>query len=290
MTEAESDFSDFTIAIVGLGLMGGSLALALKRSTAATIIGVDNRQVAVRRALEKNAIDCAVDFQTAAQEAQLIVLATPVSTILKILEEQGDQFQNDTIVVDLGSTKQEILSAMDKLPEGVQPIGGHPMCGKELSGILAADPDLYNGAIFPLIPLARTSQSTSELLQNLIQRIGATPLLFDAERHDRLVGAISHLPYLVSVSLIMAAADIASEDSLAWSLAASGLRDTTRLAGSNIQMMRDIILTNRENISEMLHRFQNYWDQLIELVESGNEEELTQTLTRAYQDRHGLRP
>lgn len=270
--------------------MGGSLALALKRSTAATIIGVDNRQVAVQRALEKNAIDRAVDFQTAAQEAQLIVLATPVSTILKILEEQGDQFQNDTIVTDLGSTKREILHAMEKLPKGVQPIGGHPMCGKEFSGILAADPDLYNQAIFPLIPLARTSQSTVEILQNLVQRIGATSLLINAQRHDRLVGAISHVPYLVSVSLIMAAADVASEDSFAWSLAASGLRDTTRLAGSNIEMMRDIIITNRENISEMLHRFQGYWDQLTELVESGNEEELTKIFTRAYQDRHGLSP
>jgi len=288
--QTESDFRDFTIAIIGLGLMGGSLALAIKRSTAATIIGVDNRQVAVQRALEKKAIDRSVDFGFATQEADLIVLATPVSTILKMLEEQAEEFQQDTIVFDLGSTKQEILAAMEKLPEGVEPIGGHPMCGKELSGMLAADPDLYDGAIFPLVPLERTSQATVELLQNLIQRIGATPLLLDAQRHDRLVGAISHLPYLVSVSLIMSAADIASEDSLAWSLAASGLRDTSRLAGSNIQMMRDIILTNRENISEMLHRFQGYWDQLTELVESGTEEELTQTLTRAYQDRHGLSP
>lgn len=288
--QTESDFRDFTIAIIGLGLMGGSLALAIKRSTAATIIGVDNRQVAVQRALEKKAIDRSVDFGLATREADLIVLATPVSTILKMLEEQAEEFQQDTIVFDLGSTKQEILAAMEKLPEGVEPIGGHPMCGKELSGMLAADPDLYDGAIFPLVPLERTSQATVELLQNLIQRIGATPLLLDAQRHDRLVGAISHLPYLVSVSLIMSAADIASEDSLAWSLAASGLRDTSRLAGSNIQMMRDIILTNRENISEMLHRFQGYWDQLTELVESGTEEELTQTLTRAYQDRHGLSP
>ncbi len=290
MTQAEADFSELTIAIVGLGLMGGSMALALKNYTKANVIGVDNRRIAVQRALEKSAIDQGVDLNTAIREAQLIILATPVSTILKILEEQGANFKQGTIIFDLGSTKQKILNAMDQLPDNVEPIGGHPMCGKELSGIYAADPELYHDAIFPLVPLDRTSQKTIDLLQNLIQQIGATPLLMDAERHDHLVGAISHLPYLVSVSLIMTAADIAKDDALAWSLAASGLRDTSRLAGSNIEMMCDIIATNRENISEMLHRFQEYWKEIIESVENGSVEELTQIITRAYQDRHGLSP
>jgi len=189
----------------------------------------------------------------------------------------------------LGSTKARIVQAMEALPPHIQAIGGHPMCGKEVSGIKAAEPDLYERSTFVLTPLRqssgqalqRTSAQALALAQELVKAVGARPLVMDAERHDRLVAAISHLPYLLSVGLVATAQEIATEDELVWELAASGFRDTTRLAASDVTMMLDILLTNRQTVGEMLSRFARQLDAIAHLLEADDEQALKLKLQKS---------
>lgn len=293
MDEQEDGFchlKDASFTIIGLGLMGGSFGLALKaRGIGRRVWGVDRRATVIDRALELGAIDGGTTAATAGvAEADIVVLATPVRAIIELLEHIGPHLKAGCLVMDLGSTKSDIVKAMTCLPAGVEPVGGHPMCGKEVAGIWAAEASLYEGAVFPLTPLERTSPAALALAERLVESIGATPVVIDARRHDRLVAAISHLPYLTAVMLVSAAAEVAAEDALAWPLAASGFRDTSRLAASDVTMMHDILATNRDHIGEMLHRYRRHLNQLIELVENGHEDELRKTLEQAWQDRYSV--
>lgn len=295
MTEQEDSFSrlrDASFTIIGLGLMGGSLALALReRGIGRRIWGVNRRTSVIDRALELGAIDGGTpDAIEGVADADIVVLATPVRTIIRLLQQIGPHLKAGCLVLDLGSTKSHIVQAMASLPAGVEPVGGHPMCGKEVAGIWAAEASLYEGAIFPLTPLERTGPEALALAECLVESIGATPVVIDARRHDRLVAAISHLPYLTAVTLVAAAAEVADEDPLAWPLAASGFRDTSRLAASDVTMMYDILLTNREFVGEMLHRYRRHLERIIDLVENGRDEELRAVLEQAWQDRHGVVP
>ncbi len=293
MADQEDNFTrlaDASFTIIGLGLMGGSLGLALKeRGIGRRVWGVNRRQTVIDRAVELGAIDGGTtDAVAGVADADIVVLATPVRTIIDLLQQIGPHLKAGCLVMDLGSTKSDIVQAMTCLPAGAEPVGGHPMCGKEVAGIWAAEASLYEGAIFPLTPLERTSPVALALAERLVESIGATPVVIDASRHDRLVAAISHLPYLTAVMLVAAAAEVAEEDALAWPLAASGFRDTSRLAASDVTMMHDILVTNREHVGEMLHRYRRHLERLIALVENGHEDGLRETLEQAWQDRYSV--
>jgi prephenate dehydrogenase len=206
-----------------------------------------------------------------AAEADIIVLATPVNVILAQIDElarlarQG-LLRDGVIVADMGSTKAQICDALERLPAGVQPIGAHPMCGKESSGLDVAEAALYRGAPFVLCPLPRTTSQTVTLVRSLAEAVGAFPLEMDPVRHDRLAAAISHVPYLASLATFAAANDVAQADPMAWRLAAGGFRSTTRLAGSDDQMMADILLSNREPVLEQLDHLQRHLARLAALL------------------------
>lgn len=267
---------DARVAIVGLGLMGGSLAGALKkRGACREVWGVARREETIREALRRGFIDGGTcDLAEGVEQADLIVLATPARTILELIPQVGSLAPPGCLLMDLGSTKARIVQAMEALPPHVQAVGGHPMCGKEASGIAAAEADLYAGATFVLTLLQRTSAEALVLAQELVEAVGARPLVMNAERHDRLVAAISHLPYLLSVGLVATAEEIAAEDELVWELAASGFRDTSRLAASDATMMLDILLTNRQTVGEMLSRFVRQLDAIADLLEVDDEQAL----------------
>lgn len=267
---------DARVAIVGLGLMGGSLAGALKkRGACREVWGVARREETIREALRRGFIDGGTcDLAEGVEQADLIVLATPARTILELIPQVGSLAPPGCLLMDLGSTKARIVQAMEALPPHVQAVGGHPMCGKEASGIAAAEADLYAGATFVLTLLQRTSAEALVLAQEMVEAVGARPLVMNAERHDRLVAAISHLPYLLSVGLVATAEEIAAEDELVWELAASGFRDTSRLAASDATMMLDILLTNRQTVGEMLSRFVRQLDAIADLLEVDDEQAL----------------
>jgi len=259
------------VAVVGLGLMGGSLAGAL-RGRCRAVVGVARRTETIEAALARGLVDRGTaDLASGVRQADVVILATPARAILHTLDEIGPLLPEGCLLMDLGSTKAQIVARMAALPGHVQPLGGHPMCGKEVSGIEAADPALYQGHIFVLTPLARTSEAALVQGCALVEAIGGRPLILPPERHDRLVAVVSHLPYLLACALVGTAEATASIDPLVWGVAASGFRDTSRLAASDVTMMLDILLTNREPVLEALEDCAGQLRDLARLVDSGDE-------------------
>lgn len=247
------------ITIVGCGLIGGSLALALRRAGFTGRITASGGVRGPLLALERGIID-AVEESFARGEtctADLVYLAAPIGAILDFLYTRGPLLVPGALVTDAGSTKTEICRiARQSLPAGVHFIGGHPMAGSESTGVEYARADLFDRAVYAIAADQDTDPGQLERMLSLIAAIGARALLIDPSAHDRAVALISHLPQLVSTTL----ATLLGEETdgrvaprtLAQDLAAGGWRDTTRLAGSAWSVWRDILLTNPSNISAAL--------------------------------------
>ena len=273
-----SELAVAQVAVVGLGLMGGSLAGAL-RGRCRQIIGVARRPETIEAALAGGLIDRGTtDLGEGVHQAQVVVLATPVRAILRQLPLIGPLLPAGCLLLDLGSTKARIVAEMARLPDHVQPLGGHPMCGKEVSGIEAADTALYQGRTFILCPLPRTAPAALELGHALVRAVGAHPLVLEPARQDHLVGTVSHLPYLLACALVSTADATTSADPAAWEIVAGGFRDTSRVAGSDVTMMVDILLTNPEEVLKALAVYQEQLGKLARLVERGDEEAMGATL------------
>jgi prephenate dehydrogenase len=248
--------SEATVAIYGLGLMGGSLALAL-RGKCRHVVGVVRRPEAARKAVDVGAVEEATcDLAAAAAHADIVVLATPVRDIVATIPLAADAMRPGTLLMDLGSTKREVVAAMDSMSHEILAVGGHPMCGKEAGGLDSADDTLFRGATFVLTPTAHTTGEALALATELAEATGACPIILDAERHDRAVAVVSHLPYLLAAALVHAEARSYLQDPVVQALAASGFRDTTRLASSQVDMMLDILLTNRDAVTRALDLFE----------------------------------
>jgi prephenate dehydrogenase len=280
---------DARVAIVGLGLMGGSLALALRARNACKEILVVERDADVRaQAISRGVADRASADLSFVAQAEIIVLATPVRTIIMQLPQVGERARAGAMVIDLGSTKREIARAMEALPPDVQPIGGHPMCGKEVAGFDAADANLFRGAVFVLTPLARTSPQTLARARSIIDAVGARPLILEPARHDKIVAATSHLPFVLAAMLMTAADDLARDDELVFTLAASGFRDTSRLAASDTPMMSDVLLTNREDVARVMREYARQMSTFADVIERGDEATLRAVLENAAMKRRAL--
>lgn len=277
--KGEARVSDVQVTVVGLGLMGSSLAGAL-RGRCRTVVGVARRLETVEEALVRGLVDRATtDVADGVRDADVVVLATPVRVIIRQIPEIGPLLPEGCLLMDLGSTKAQIVRAMADLPPHVQPLGGHPMCGKERSGIKVADPALYQGRTFILSPLPRTSQAALALGEALVRAASAKPLVIEADRQDFLVATISHLPYLLACALVSTADSTTSPDPLVWKIVAGGFRDTSRVAGSDVTMMMDILLTNRRKVGEALDACMSQMQKLASLVREGDEETLRATLS-----------
>ena len=270
--------------------MGGSLALALQAGNLCReVVALVRRDEAAREAEAMGVVDQATaDPAEALSRANLVVFSTPVRVIVRQLEAYGPYFGPGTIITDMGSTKQEIVRAMAALPEGVFPLGSHPMCGKEQAGLGAAEATLFTGAPWILTPLERTPPEASDLVKELAVAIGAKTKILPAERHDRIVAAISHLPYTMAVALMLAAQTVAEDDPDVWAVAASGFRDTSRVAASDVTMMLDILLTNRESVGQVMKIAQEHLDRLARAIESGDEAGLRALMEQATTQRRSL--
>lgn len=278
------------VAVVGVGLMGASLAAALS-GRCRTVSGLARRTESVEEAVGRGFIDRGTtDPEEVLPEADIVVLATPVRTILRQIDEYGSLLPNGCLLIDLGSTKREVLEAMIRLPKGVQPLGGHPMCGKERSGLAAADPELYRGCTFILSPLERTSREALELGRSLISAVGGRPIVLDAARQDHLAATLSHLPYLLACSLVRTADTLTSADPAAWEIVAGGYRDTSRVAGSDVRMMLDILTTNRREVLGSAAVCRDQLDRLIGLLENEDDEGLASVFTASQAERWRMFP
>jgi prephenate dehydrogenase len=240
------------VTIIGLGLMGGSLARAL-RPLGPTISGTDHDPETLRLAQQLGVIDRASpDLEAGLKRCELAVLAVPVRACVAIIERLGRDLPIPPRLLDLGSTKAAIVDAMRNLPPECDPIGGHPMCGKETSGLLSSDPNLYRDATFALVRTERTSNDLVDFAQEFVRLLGAHPLLLGADEHDRMVAYSSHLPYLIASGLVRTVEPIGREHPRLWELLGPGFRDTSRLAAGDLGMMIDILSTNRAYIEEAL--------------------------------------
>lgn len=280
---------DSVVAIVGLGLMGGSLAMALRtQNVCRKIIGVTRDPETRQAALACGCVDVTGVELSLIAEADVVILATPVRTILAQLPQVGITAHEGALVMDFGSTKSDIVRAMQDLPAHLRPIGAHPMCGKETGGFGSADANLYRNAMFVLTPLERTSSPSLALARSLATAIGARPIVLDAARHDRIVAAISHLPFVLAASLMAIVQELADADELIHTLAASGFRDTSRLAASDTTMMLDILMTNRENIAGDVRACAGYLYALADSIETADEPALRTRLSGAALSRQRL--
>jgi len=281
---------DARVTIVGLGLMGASLAGAL-RGHCRQVVGVARRPETIQIALERGLIDRGTThLADGVGDAEVVILATPVRVILRQMAEIGPLLAEGCLLMDLGSTKAQIAARMAELPPHVQPLGGHPMCGKETSGIEVADPSLYRGRTFILTPLPRTSAAALALGRELALAAGARPLALSAERQDALVATVSHLPYLLACALVATADATTSADPAAWEIVAGGFRDTSRVAGSDVTMMLDILTTNREPVLDAVRVCQEQLARLARLIESGDEPALRAALAAVRAERKRMFP
>lgn len=247
----EFDLSRSKIAIIGLGLMGGSLAMGL-RGKCAALFGVDPDPDALARARSLAIVQHASsDPASLVPEADLVILAAPVDGILSLLDRLPALTSKACIVLDLGSTKRLIIEAMSRLPDRFDPLGGHPLCGKEKLSLVNAEAGLYRDAVFFLSPLPRTSPRALSAARRVIEAVGAQPVVVDASEHDRMLAFTSHLPFLISSALALTAPQASS------SFIGAGFRSTSRLAGTSASMMASVLETNRRHVLAALADFQS---------------------------------
>ena len=250
------------ITIVGTGLIGGSVALALKKyGFAGRIIGCD-REAVLERAKSARAIDeCVPDPALAVRGSQVALLATPVGTILDLIERIGPALAEGTLLTDVGSTKGEIAAraqAVFGVEAATRFLPGHPMAGKERSGIEQADADLFQDAVWLVTPVPgqNVEAGLSGEFLGLVRSIGARVIVLELARHDRLCAWISHLPQMLSTALAATVLDELGDDPELLAIGGRALRETTRIASSPYSMWRDVALTNTENIEEALMRLE----------------------------------
>ncbi len=274
---------DCRVTVVGLGLMGASLCMDLAQNELCREVrGVARRTRVVLDAFFAGAVDLATDdLHTGVLGADVVVLATPVRTIVDLLDEIAPHLWPGALVMDMGSTKTEICAAMARLPSTLQPIGAHPMTGKETSGFVAAETGLYCDTTWVLSPLERTSQDALTLATELAVAVGAKPVVLAPARHDRLVASISHLPYLLASALVDAVANVGADDPTVWELAAGGFRDTSRVAASDTQMFLDILMTNRQAVLAEIDNFSTQLDIIRTLLAQDDEGALRTVLDRS---------
>ena len=236
------------IAIVGFGLVGGSLALAIRqRWQGGLLVAIDRKDV-LEAAMRSHAADVAADDLGMVAEAELIVLAAPIQQNLRILEQLPGYVPGAALVTDVGSTKAAIVEAAHRLPERLTFVGGHPLAGAAAGGVSAARADLF--ANRPWILTTPAGESALSKLESFVAELGARPLRMDAGAHDSLLGYLSHLPQLTVSALMHVVGEQAQAEGLA--LAGRGLRDTTRLAASPPGIWRDVAATNAPAIARAL--------------------------------------
>ncbi|MCR8642277.1 prephenate dehydrogenase [Paenibacillus sp. N1-5-1-14] len=272
------------IAIFGVGLIGGSLALCLKGKPGYTIVGHSPSQKSVDKMLQMQVVDEATTSMVeAVVDADVIVLCVPVSLLDTYLEELATlPLKEGCILTDVGSTKGSIAACASRLNlKHVHFIGGHPMAGSERSGIEAASSHLFENAFYVLCPSEGTPQPAIDRLTDLLYWTKAQIIQVNPQEHDEIVGAISHLPHIIAVALVNQVCDYNDSNSLYKLLAAGGFRDITRIASSEPTIWRDILINNRDILLKLLGDWNTKVDEFIQLLENEDAEGIASQFQKA---------
>ena len=272
------------VAIIGLGLIGGSIGLALKKAAEChsdplnevkgknlEIIGYVRRPEAVSLAVNMGMVDrIETSLENTVKHAEIVIIATPVLVIKEILSQIASSLPHGCIATDTGSTKVEVMKwAEELLSPAVDFIGGHPMAGKETYGMKAAEADLFQGSVYCLTPSRKASPQSVDKIADMVKKLGAAPFFIDAQEHDVLVAGVSHLPFLLSAALVTGTASESTWEKMK-KLAASGYRDLTRLASGSPEVNAQICLTNQQAILRWIDKFIDELQRYRQLVDSGS--------------------
>lgn len=269
------------VAIVGVGLIGGSFGLALrKKGLAESIIGIGHHQKSIDRALKVGAIDQGYLELDCAKDADLLVLSAPVKEIINILPKLKNFINKDCLIIDAGSTKSEIIKIAEK--HNLKFIGCHPLAGMEKKGPENARADLFMNSLCLLVPPKKYNSQDLSRVKKLWEAIGARTTAMDSARHDRILAFTSHLPHAVVFGLI----DCLKNDYLKFG--AGGLRDTTRIGLSDPLLWKDIFLTNRKELIAAMNTFEKSLQRLKSLIENNNDSALKLYLEKSRNKRNGL--
>lgn len=279
------------IAIIGLGLIGGSLGLALKAVGGGElrIVGVPRRAETVDQAIKLGAIDeGTTDHVKGVVDADIIFICTPINLIIEVIKEIGPALKKGAIVTDVGSSKQLIVSEAEKaMPKGAYFIGGHPMAGKETFKLEAAEAGLFQGKKWILTPTSKTSRKALEKVSSLIGQLGAEVVEMEPRIHDLTVAAVSHMPLAVAASIVTAIAG-SEQNELMAKVASSGFRDTTRVASGDPILGVDMFITNKKAVLKMIGSFKKSLTNLEKLIKTGNGEKIRAELEKAKQFRDSI--
>lgn len=280
-----------TILVAGLGLIGGSLAKAMAQSEENTIIGYDTSETTIQYALDHHIIDQAhASFTEAAQQADIIILATPISETIKLMNIlNGLTFERDIIVSDVSSVKGTIIeTARQFTNEQITFIGGHPMAGSHKSGVRAAKEHLFENAIYVLTPTRKCSDEKVNTLKNVLEGTKSNFVILDPDEHDEMTSVVSHFPHLIASSLVHQARKWENKHTYLPELAAGGFRDITRIASSNPEMWQDIFQHNGKKMSHLLEEWIEEMTTLKNVLDNNHKESMITYLNQAKEYRDGL--
>ncbi len=276
--------SETRVIVVGIGLMGGSMAKALSahaQSLVAVDLDGDARQQIVADGVAEQAVEMLSQLTLTPDD--LLLLCTPVGLIIETIRQLPKLAPDGCMLMDVGSTKWDVCRTMNDLPGWFQAIGGHPMCGKESSGYRYSTADLFANQTFILTPTARTTPHLRDIADEVVALLASHPVVLPPKEHDRIVALTSHLPYLIASTLMQQATSAADDTETVWQVSATGFRDTSRHSGSRPAMMRDILITNRQAVVQQLLRFQRELAAVVELVNADDPERLTDWLAEKRQ-------
>ncbi|MEW6585750.1 MAG: prephenate dehydrogenase/arogenate dehydrogenase family protein [Nitrospirota bacterium] len=276
------------VTILGVGLIGASFSLAMKKQGLCDeIIGHGRNPENLKRARERGIIDSFdLDPVQACANADLVVLATPVGSFLDILRKIKSSLKENAIVTDVGSVKGRLVHDMESLmPEQVFFVGGHPIAGSDRSGIDSAAASLFQGAKCIITPGRNTNKKALETVVELWKSFGSVILLLDPDEHDRIYAAVSHMPHLLAYMIVNAVADI---DNSYFRFAGPGFLDTTRIASSHPDLWRDICVLNRDNVIESIEIFRRNLDRAVQYLRAADSESLEKEFRKARTLREGI--
>jgi len=272
------------VAIVGVGLIGGSIGLSIKKKKIAnSVIGVTRHRATILKAKKMGAIDEGTKDIKKIKDSDLVILGCPVRTIISISERIIPLLKKGAILIDVGSTKKEIVSKIKRsLTEDIDFIGCHPLAGSEKRGVTNAREDLFKDSLCILTPLRYTKKESLNRIIKLWKNLGAQTLILSPERHDLILSLVSHLPHVISFSLIR------SIPKRYFEFASSSLKDTTRIASSDPSLWTDVFLTNQKYILKAIERFQRSLGDFKKIIREGNENKLFKMLQAARLKRDAL--
>ncbi|MEK7314170.1 MAG: prephenate dehydrogenase/arogenate dehydrogenase family protein [Deltaproteobacteria bacterium] len=280
------------ITIIGVGLIGGSLAISLKEAGAcATVVGVGRGVENLKTAKRLGIIDSyTTDVKEGVKDSDFVVVGVPVLSIAKVIKTAAPYFKKGAIVTDVGSVKEAVVRDVEPLmPDSVFFVGGHPIAGTEHSGAEAAFSGLFKDRRCILTPTSNTDNNALEKVKAMWELAGSEVVIMDAKAHDVILASVSHLPHVIAYSLVNTVADMEQKAGDVLKYSAGGFKDFTRIASSSPEMWRDICLMNKDAVLRLLDEFQKRLDEIKGHIKDGNAELVQKDFERAKRVRDSLK-